>query len=52
MISDAKSYYLSHPILIIAPGAAIMLLSLSINIIGDFARDYLDNKRNIHNMAY
>ncbi|EPY6470535.1 ABC transporter permease [Clostridium sporogenes] len=52
MISDAKSYYLSHPILIIAPGAAIMLLSLSINIIEDFARDYLDNKRNIHNMAY
>ena len=52
MISDAKSYYLSHPILIMAPGAAIMLLSLSINIIGDFARDYLDKEKNIHNMAY
>ncbi|ACA56959.1 ABC transporter permease [Clostridium botulinum] len=52
MISDAKSYYLSHPILIIAPGAAIMLLSLSINIIGDFAQDYLDIEKNIHNMAY
>lgn len=49
MISDAKTYYLSNPTLIIAPGAAIMILSLSINIIGDFIRDYLDKGKNIYN---
>lgn len=42
MISDAKTYYISNPILIIAPGICIMMLSLSINLMGDALRDYLD----------
>ncbi|BDR72550.1 glutathione ABC transporter permease GsiD [Clostridium tetani] len=49
MINDAKTYYISHPMLMIAPGAFIMLLSLSINIIGDFIRDYLDKGKDIYN---
>ncbi|WP_125153008.1 ABC transporter permease [Clostridium rectalis] len=46
MINDARTYYLSNPILLIAPGVVIMLLSLSINILGDFARDYFDKGTN------
>lgn len=48
MISDAKTYYLSNPILLIAPGTCIMILSLSINLIGDALRDYLDTSGNAY----
>ncbi|WP_432408990.1 ABC transporter permease [Wukongibacter sp. M2B1] len=48
MISDAKTYYLSNPVLIIAPGMCIMILSLSINLIGDGIRDYLDTSGNAY----
>lgn len=48
MISDAKTYYLSNPILLIAPGTCIMILSLSINLIGDALRDYLDTRGDAH----
>ena len=42
MIRDAIIYFRGHPLLIIAPGIAIFATSLSINLLGDALRDYLD----------
>lgn len=42
MLSDGKRYMRVMPILTIAPGVAIMLVVLSINLIGDALRDALD----------
>lgn len=44
MINDARSYFRSSPHLLFAPGLCIILLSLSINLIGDILRDRLDVK--------
>lgn len=46
MINDAKTYYLSHQLLIVAPGFCIMAVSLSINLLGDALRDHLDKNEN------
>ncbi len=45
MISDARMYYRSSPLLAIAPGVCIVLLSLSINVIADWLRDCFDVRR-------
>lgn len=42
MLSDGKRFMRDMPILTIAPGVAIMLVVLSINLIGDALRDALD----------
>ena len=42
MLSDGKRFMRVMPILTIAPGVAIMLVVLSINLIGDAIRDALD----------
>lgn len=42
MLSDAKLYMRSAPWCMLAPGIAIFLTSLSINLIGDGMRDALD----------
>jgi peptide/nickel transport system permease protein len=42
MVNDGYRYILSHPILSIAPGFAIMLLVFSFNMVGDGLRDALD----------
>ena len=42
MIRDAIVYFREDPLLIIAPGIAIFLTSLSINLLGDALRDYFD----------
>jgi peptide/nickel transport system permease protein len=42
MVRDALNYFRSQPMLIVAPGAAVFLTSLSINMIGDALRDLLD----------
>ncbi len=42
MIRDAIMYFRGHPLLILAPGLAIFLTSLSINLIGDALRDFFD----------
>lgn len=44
MINDARTYFRSYPHLLFAPGICIILLSLSINLIGDVLRDKLDTK--------
>ncbi len=45
MISDARMYYRSSPLLVIAPGVCIVLLSLSVNIIADWMRDQFDVRK-------
>jgi len=42
MISNGREYLLEHPILSIAPGAAIMLVVFAFNMVGDGLRDALD----------
>ena len=42
IIYESQSYFLDAPWLVFFPGAAIMLLSLSFNLVGDALRDILD----------
>lgn len=44
MLSDARKYMLDFPYLVFIPGIAIMITTLSINLIGDGLRDALDPK--------
>lgn len=42
IIFESQSYFLSAPWLVFFPGAAIMLLALAFNLVGDALRDALD----------
>lgn len=42
MIRDGTRYMLVAPHLVLAPGIALMLVVLSVNLLGDRLRDYLD----------
>lgn len=42
MVNDGYKYLLTHPVLSIAPGVAIMLVVFSFNMVGDGLRDALD----------
>ena len=42
IIYESQSYFLSAPWLVFFPGAAILLLALSFNLVGDALRDALD----------
>lgn len=42
MLADGRNYIQSAPWLTIFPGLAIMLTVLSLNLLGDWLRDYLD----------
>ncbi len=42
IIFESQSYFLSAPWLVFFPGAAILLLALSFNLVGDALRDALD----------
>lgn len=42
MIFESQSYFLSAPWLVFIPGAAILILALSFNLVGDGLRDALD----------
>jgi len=44
MIRDGTRYMLVAPHMVIAPGVALMLVVLSINLLGDWLRDWLDVK--------
>lgn len=44
MLSESNDYMISSPYLVIIPGLAILLSSLSINLFGDGLRDALDPK--------
>lgn len=45
IIYESQSYFLDAPWLVFFPGLAIMLLSLSFNLVGDALRDALDPMR-------
>ena len=47
MIRDGTRYMLMAPHVVIAPGIALMLVVLAINLLGDWMRDYLDVKTNM-----
>jgi peptide/nickel transport system permease protein len=42
MLNDSRSYMQTSPMLLLAPGAAIFLLVLGFNLLGDGIRDMLD----------
>jgi peptide/nickel transport system permease protein len=42
MIFESQSYYLTAPWLVFIPGAAILLVALAFNLVGDGLRDALD----------
>ena len=42
MLNDSRSYMQTAPVLLLAPGAAIFLLVLGFNLLGDGIRDMLD----------
>ncbi len=44
MIRDGSQYLLVAPHMVIAPGVMLMLVVMSVNLIGDQIRDYLDVK--------
>jgi peptide/nickel transport system permease protein len=46
MIRDGVSYMLVAPHLVLAPGAALMLVVLAVNLLGDALRDRLDVRAN------
>lgn len=45
MVSDARTYFRSYPLMILAPGLAITLLCMGINLIGDFLREWMEPAR-------
>jgi peptide/nickel transport system permease protein len=42
MLNDGQKFIRQMPVLAIAPGIAIMLLVIAINLVGDALRDALD----------
>ena len=44
MIRDGKNYMLVAPHMVLAPGIALLLVVLSVNMLGDSLRDHLDIK--------
>ena len=44
MIRDGASYMLMAPHMVLAPGVVIMLVVLSLNLLGDRLRDWLDHR--------
>ena len=52
MINEARVGFRSHPLLMIAPGMAILIVSLGINYSAELFRDYLQRKnRNNHELT-
>lgn len=45
MVNDARQYFRQAPLLVLAPGLCIVLLSLSVNMAADELRDRLDRGR-------
>ncbi len=44
MINDARQYFRQRPLLVLAPGLCVVLLSLSVNLAADGLRDWLDTR--------
>ena len=47
MIREGTDYMLVAPHVVIAPGLALMIVVLAVNLLGDWLRDWLDVKSNI-----
>ncbi len=45
MLAEARSFVLVAPHLVLAPGAAITLVVLALNFLGEDLRDHLDVRR-------
>lgn len=50
IINESQSYFIDAPWLIIFPGLAILLMSLSFNLVGDALRDAIDPERSGSNV--
>ena len=48
MLSDSQNFMREYPYLLIFPGSAIALTSVSLNLFGDGLRDVLDPRSNIN----
>lgn len=44
MISDSRAYFRANPLLMVATGVCIVLISLAVNLLGDELRDRLDTR--------
>ncbi|HBB61957.1 MAG TPA: ABC transporter permease, partial [Lachnospiraceae bacterium] len=49
MISDARTYFRSYPVMLLAPGLGITLFSLGINLTGDALCELLSVKKRSEN---
>lgn len=47
MISAGRTFMVTYPWMVVAPGIALMLAVLSFNFLGDGLRDVLDPKRKV-----
>ena len=47
MIRDGTRYMLVAPHMVIVPGLALMVVVLSINLFGDWLRDWLDVRNQV-----
>ena len=47
MIRDGTRYMLVAPHMVIAPGLTLMVVVLSINLFGDWLRDWLDVRKQV-----
>nr|WP_042200012.1 nickel transporter permease [Paenibacillus camerounensis] len=47
MLNDSRPYFQLAPQLMLYPGLAIVLLVLSVNMLGDYLRDYFDVKKEV-----
>lgn len=45
MLNDGRTYFRSHPLLMVLPGLCIFLLVLGANLLGDTLRDVFDPRR-------
>jgi peptide/nickel transport system permease protein len=45
MISDGQAYFISQPLIVVAPGVAIVLTVLAFNLLGQGLQEVLDPNR-------
>jgi hypothetical protein len=48
MVGEARPYFQAYPLLILAPGLAILLTVVNINLLADNLRDLLDPRSGNH----
>jgi peptide/nickel transport system permease protein len=48
MLNDSRPFFQSKPELMIYPGAAIVVVVLFANMLGDYLRDHFDVKKEVN----